>query len=142
MTLCRRRYDFVSLDLGRIRVSGSIEGGHYDGYYGDTGRFMPIEIRKNKNEQTEVLSYSDSVLKSSVSQSITYHLGGPVTQPSTMNQLRQEATVYCHRNISYYNSFTTCNVTECLFDINNDPCETKNIAQQYPRVSEANLNVE
>lgn len=102
---------------------------------------MPIEIRKNNKEQTEVLSYADTVLKSSVSQSITYHLGGPVTQPSTMNQLRQEATVYCRPNISYYNSFTTCNVTECLFDINNDPCETKNIAQQYPRVRRIILNI-
>lgn len=126
-------------DSQRICVSGSIEGGHYDGYYGDSGRNIPIENKKS-NEQTEVLSYTDTVLKSSVSQSITYYLGGPVTQPSTMNQLRQEATVYCRPNISYYNRFTTCNVTECLFDINNDPCETKNIAQQYPRVRKAMIS--
>ncbi|XP_032679721.1 arylsulfatase B-like [Odontomachus brunneus] len=132
--------DEVSKTEGAIYKSfkllrGSIEGGHYDGYYGDTMRYLPI-VRKNKSEQIEVhIPYSDTILKSSVSQSITYHLGGPVTQPSTMNQLRLEATVYCYRNVSYYNSFTTCNVTECLFDINNDPCETKNIAQQYPRIA-------
>jgi len=77
--------------------------------------------------------YTETILTSAVSQSITYHLGGPVTQPSTMAQLRNEATVSCRFNVSYY-SFVTCNVTECLFDIENDPCETKNIAEQYPRV--------
>ncbi|XP_014477303.1 PREDICTED: arylsulfatase B-like [Dinoponera quadriceps] len=130
--------DEVSKTEGAIYKSfkllrGSFEGGHYDGHYGDSGRFVPIEIKKS-NEEVEVLSYTDTVLKSLVSQSITYHLGGPVTQPSTMNQLRLEATIYCRRNISYYNSFITCNVTDCLFDINNDPCETKNIAHQYVRI--------
>lgn len=81
--------------------------------------------------------YESIVLKSSVSQGITSHLGGPVTQPSTMKQLRREATVQCRPNTTYFNRhiFTTCNVTECLFDIVNDPCETKNIVESYPRVS-------
>jgi len=87
--------------------------------------------RKKIEEDTP--SYTDTVLKSTVSQSITHHLGGPVTQPSTMVQLRRDATVHC-QYIMYNNSFTTCNVTECLFDIYEDPCETKNIAQQFPRV--------
>lgn len=105
--------------------SGSTENGYFDGYYGDSGRTM------------ESPPYADLVLKSSVSQSITYHLGGPVTQPSTMIQLRREASVQCRPNVTYFNRhvFTTCNVTECLFDIVNDPCETKNIAEAYPRVS-------
>lgn len=60
-----------------------------------------------------------------------------MTQPSTMIQLRREATVQCYPNMTYYyrRSFTFCNVTECLFDIVNDPCETKNIAEAYARVS-------
>ncbi|XP_076665852.1 arylsulfatase B [Andrena cerasifolii] len=106
-------------------LRGSTENGYFDGYYGDSGRTM------------ESPPYADLVLKSSVSQSITYHLGGPVTQPSTIMQLRRDASVQCRPNVTYFNRhvFTTCNVTECLFDIVNDPCETKNIAEAYPRVA-------
>lgn len=106
-------------------LRGSVDNGYYDGYYGDSGRVI------------EIPPYTDTVLKSSVSQSITYHLGGPVTQPSTMMQLRRDATVQCRPNMTYFSRhvFTTCNVTECLFDIVNDPCETKNIAESYPRIA-------
>lgn len=139
----RKRIFIRTIENSRVksRLLGSIEGGHYDGYYGDSGRIGPNDSYDKiprKYEQKEAPSYTDTVLRSSVSQSITYHLGGPVTQPSTMIQLRRDATVYCRPNVTYYhkNSFTTCNVTECLFDLVNDPCETKNIAQQYPRVRE------
>ncbi|KAG5322762.1 ARSB Arylsulfatase, partial [Pseudoatta argentina] len=121
-------------------LRGSIENGHYDGYHRhDLERsynILPPFFGNNsrKNIQEDVSSYTETILKSAVSQSITYHLGGPVTQPSTMVQLRNEATVSCRFNVSYY-SFVTCNVTECLFDIENDPCETKNIAEQYPRIA-------
>lgn len=106
-------------------LRGSIENGYYDGYYGDSGMTH------------DPPPYTDQILKSSVSQSITYHLGGPVTQPSTITQLRREATVHCRPNSTYYsrNVFTTCNVTECLFDIINDPCETRNVAEQYYRIA-------
>ncbi|XP_076290004.1 arylsulfatase B isoform X2 [Lasioglossum baleicum] len=107
-------------------LRGSLENGYYDGYYGDSGRMV------------EVLPYSDLVMRSSISEVITHHLGGPVTQPSTMAQLRQDAMTFnCRPNITYYRrySYTTCNVTECLFDIVNDPCETKNIVEAYPRIT-------
>ncbi|XP_076623888.1 arylsulfatase B [Colletes latitarsis] len=106
-------------------LRGSFDRGYYDGYYGDSGITL------------ETVPYTDLVLESSVSQDITFHLGGPVTQPSTMKQLRQEATVQCRPNMTYFSRhvFTTCNVTECLFDIANDPCETKNIAESYPRIA-------
>ncbi|XP_053989700.1 arylsulfatase I-like, partial [Hylaeus volcanicus] len=107
-------------------LRGSIENGYYDGYSGDSGRTLELST-----------PYDETVMKSSVTQGITNHLGGPVTQPSTIHQLRQDATVSCSPNMTYFNryGFTTCNVTECLFDIVNDPCETKNIAESYPRVS-------
>ncbi|GAB1869473.1 Arylsulfatase B [Camponotus japonicus] len=110
-------------------LRGSIEGGYYDGYYYDIERIMPSNPRKIIQE--DVPPYTDTVLKSAVSESITRHLGDPVTQPSTIIQLRRDATVNCRPR----DSFITCNVTECLFDINNDPCETKNIAEQYSRIS-------
>lgn len=111
-------------------LRGSIEGGYYDGYYRDIERIMPMNDPK-KSMQEDMPPYTDTILKSAVSESITRHLGDPVTQPSTIVQLRREATVNCRPR----NSFITCNVTECLFDINNDPCETKNIAEQYARIS-------
>lgn len=127
--------------LAKNHASGSIEGGHYDGYYGDSG-VIPTSIHGigRTSERNDMPSYTDTILKSSMSQSITYHLGGPVTQPSTIIQLRREAMVFCRPNITVHrkNSFITCNVTECLFDLVNDPCETKNIAQQYPRVRQLN----
>ncbi|KAG7202809.1 hypothetical protein KM043_009967 [Ampulex compressa] len=107
-------------------LRGSIYNGYYDGYSGDSGRV-----------NGSLPSYSEAVLKSSVSQGITYHLGGPVTQPSTMMQLRREATIRCHPNMTYYarRAFTTCNVSDCLFDLLNDPCETRNVAEQYVRMT-------
>ncbi|RLU26301.1 hypothetical protein DMN91_000095 [Ooceraea biroi] len=118
-------------------IRGSIEGGYYDGYY----RYLENIVLKDprverKKVEEDTPSYTDTVLRSTVSQSITHHLGGPVTQPSTMVQLRRDATVHC-QSFMYYNnnSFTTCNVTECLFDIDKDPCETKNIAEQFPRMA-------
>lgn len=107
-------------------VQGTIENGYYDGYYGDSGKTLET-----------LPTYTDIVMKSTVSESLTYHLGGPVTQPSTMVRLRQDATVQCNANFTYYRRqmLTPCNVTECLFDIVNDPCETRNIAETYVRVS-------
>ncbi|XP_046825990.1 arylsulfatase B-like [Vespa crabro] len=108
-------------------LRGSVEYGHYDGYYGDSGYY---------DKSAELPSYAETILKSSVSDSITYHLGGPVTQPSMIVRLRDEATIRCRSNMSYYarSSFTTCNVTECLFDLESDSCEMNNIASQYPRI--------
>ncbi|XP_066603644.1 arylsulfatase B-like isoform X2 [Prorops nasuta] len=144
------QWDVLSEDEGRIReklllnidevqkvegaiysrfklLRGTSDSGLFEDYYGDSGRTQII------------MNYTDNILKSSVSQSITFHLGGPVTQPSTMVQLRKEATVDCgpKNTSSYYFKSTSiaCNTTECLFDIVNDPCETTNIAEQYPRVT-------
>ncbi|XP_011689983.1 PREDICTED: arylsulfatase B-like [Wasmannia auropunctata] len=120
-------------------LRGSIENGHYDGYHRDYERnYTPHTWRyyndSRKSTHEYVPPYYEAILNSTVSQSIKYHLGGPVTQPSTIMQLRQDATVNCRSNASLYN-FITCNVTECLFDIKNDPCETKNVVNQYPRIA-------
>lgn len=114
-----------------------MNSGYYDGRYADSDGFnLPPLFNYSRKNTQENLSYNETILKSAVSQSITYHLGGPVTQPSTMIQLRRQATVHCSLNTTllYRDHFVTCNVTECLFDIENDPCETKNIVEQYPRV--------
>ncbi|XP_015608392.1 arylsulfatase B [Cephus cinctus] len=112
---------------GRFKlIRGSIDPhGQYDGYV------WPI----NHYRRRVTISYNTTrILHSVVADSIRTHLGTPITQPSTMITLRQRATVECHTNSTSPNIFnvSTCNQTECLFDIIHDPCETKNIAQQYP----------
>ena len=52
--------------------------------------------------------------------------------------LRSQATVQCWHNTTIYfdkYNLAPCNVTECLFDIVNDPCEAINIAKSYPKVT-------
>ncbi|XP_076749579.1 arylsulfatase B [Xylocopa sonorina] len=115
-------------------LRGSVDNGYYDGYYGNY---------KEKPESLTAYTYTDDVLRSVVSQSM--YLGGPVTQPSTMSRLREEATIHCEVNVTHYHgyAFTTCNVTECLFDVVNDPCETKNVAEAYSRIAkDLNLYLE
>lgn len=127
----------LNIDYGR-KIEGAIykrfkllrgptEHSLYDVYYGDPEKY---------DKSVELPPYADTIVKSSVSESITYYLGGPVTQPSTIVHLRQEATVTCQLNFSYHlkTSLTACNATQCLYDLENDPCETRNIANQYPRI--------
>lgn len=118
-------------------LRGSVNSGSYDRRYPDFDGFnLPPLFNYSRKNTQENMSYNETILKSAVSQSITYDLGGPVTQPSTMIKLRREATVHCSLNATFYrDSFVTCNVTECLFDIENDPCETRNIVEQYPRIA-------
>ncbi|KAI4488482.1 hypothetical protein M0802_011588 [Mischocyttarus mexicanus] len=94
-----------------------------------------VSYYEKYDKSVELPSYAETIVKSSVSETITYYLGGPVTQPSTIVHLRQEATVTCPSNLSYHlkTSSTLCNTTQCLYDLENDPCETRNIVNQYPR---------
>lgn len=107
-----------------LNFTGSLSRGYYDGYHGESGRHLDI-------------MYNDTlVLGSTVSKSITTYLGGPITQPSAMIPLRNKASVECEGYSGQLRrrNYDTCNETECLFDIVNDPCETKNIARDYPKV--------
>ncbi|XP_012275486.1 arylsulfatase B [Orussus abietinus] len=111
---------------GRYKIiRGSVKRGYYDGYHGESGRNRDVPLYNTTR-----------VLRSAVSRSITAHLGGPVTQPSAMITLRQKATVQCYANATHFirHNSGSCNETECLFDIVNDPCEIRNIAKEYPRM--------
>ncbi|XP_017883014.1 arylsulfatase B-like [Ceratina calcarata] len=115
-------------------LRGTVDNGYYDGYHGDAGILYgrPFDARP-----LDAPSYTDLIIKSSVSQTINNYLGGPVTQPTTIARLRQEATVRCYQNSANYHRhvYTTCNVTECLFDTLQDPCETKNVAESYSKIA-------
>ncbi|XP_011502861.1 PREDICTED: arylsulfatase B-like [Ceratosolen solmsi marchali] len=118
-------------------VRGSLFRGYYDNVEGETGR-----------GRNAPLYNTTKILKSAVSDAIREHLGVPVTQESAMWQLQSQATVQCRPNMTnlhYTNryNFASCNETECLFDLSIDPCETNNIAKNFPRwVSELNLYLE
>lgn len=105
-------------------VRGVYQQGYYDSYYGDSGKDFYI------GEYNYTL-----VHRSSVATAISAHLGDPMTQPSVMTHLREEATVLCNNLLHRSSrSRSPCeNDTECLFDIVNDPCEERNVAKQYPK---------
>ncbi|XP_058803399.1 arylsulfatase B-like [Phymastichus coffea] len=111
-------------------VRGSLFRGYYDNVESDTGRGR------------DVPQYNTTkVLQSAVSDAIRQHLGGPVIQASSMWHLQAQATVLCRPNITnmlYVNrpTLTSCNDSECLFDLSSDPCETNNIAKSYPKFTE------
>ncbi|KAK0076061.1 hypothetical protein PV325_005936 [Microctonus aethiopoides] len=116
--------DEVSKTEGAIHrrfklVRGAYKRGYYDQYYGESGR----------NHEVPPYNYT-LVHRSFVATAISAHLGDPMTQPSAMTHLREQASVLCRRK----STFSYCNETECLFDIVNDPCEATNIAKQYPKV--------
>lgn len=105
---------------------------------------MPLDYRdRNRKTDRNVSFYTDRILGSLALSSISSLLGGPVTQPSTMSRLRNEATVYCTDDSFFTttNSFITCNVSQCLFDILMDPCERRNLAIQYPAVKKPYSNI-
>ncbi|XP_046604335.1 arylsulfatase B-like [Neodiprion virginianus] len=120
---------------GRYKLlRGSFNRGFYDGYQGESGRDM-----------RDVFYNTSLVIGSAVSKTITTYLGGPITQYSAMIPLRLNASVECtvYPGPFRKSHFDTCNETECLFDIINDPCETKNIARDFPKiVSELDLFLE
>ncbi|XP_074113028.1 arylsulfatase B [Cotesia typhae] len=100
-------------------VRGTYKRGYYDQYYGESG----------KNH--DALAYNFTLVHTSVvSSAIHAHLGHPMTQPTYMTHLWENATVVCEHK----STFSYCNETECLFNILTDPCERTNIAKRYPKV--------
>lgn len=52
-----------------------------------------------------------------------------------MYKIRYEAEIKdCPKSAT--TTFTTCDVDSCLFDLLDDPCETKNLIDVYPEVAE------
>lgn len=117
-------YDgFSAIIQGKWKlVNGTTQKGKYDGYLGEIQEFS-----LNQN------SYTDAVLGSRTSMALhgVKSAGNKKLTPLKIFELRQQATISC--NIAN-NPIIVCNPLEapCLFDIKNDPCERKNLADIYP----------
>lgn len=124
-------------------VSGTTYNGTYDDWL-----YEPID----PSEENAMFGdhYSEFILKSNVGKALLKFAGsnkckgqryvGARTDSITadeINEIRRKATITCNGYTPPTNtSVTVCNPIEepCLFDIENDPCETTNLAKEFPEI--------
>ncbi|XP_069701954.1 arylsulfatase J-like isoform X2 [Periplaneta americana] len=99
-------------------VKSTTKSGEYDGLYGEDGRGSPSPLYN-----------TTGVTDSLVSKAIT-SLRLNSLEETTILQLRKRATINCDVQRgdvqdSYCPSY-------CLFDLDNDPCESEDLAARYP----------
>ncbi|KAJ8680580.1 hypothetical protein QAD02_016367 [Eretmocerus hayati] len=108
------------------RVEGAIIGKHKlikgassatDGFYGEIG-----------NDPSYPFYRIEDALSSDAGSAIRKLRGFDSVSKSEVQLLRKNATVNCGKRIR-----TSCSEI-CLFDIESDPCETENLAKQYPEI--------
>ncbi|KAJ9591420.1 hypothetical protein L9F63_002026 [Diploptera punctata] len=109
-------------------VLSTYNNGSYDNYFGEDGRGLPNP------------AYSiHMVLVSNVFKSLQSVQSNNINNINQMvnkiKQLRKEATINCQETERKYSEGPYCS-TYCLFDIENDPCEEKNIVLNYPIITE------
>lgn len=124
-------------------VSGSTYGGIYDGWLSE-----PIDPMQQNATFGE--NYGKAILASTAGQILSKY-SKTIKNPSQsndrndqgiisedeINKIRAEAIVTCNGyEPPANNSVEMCDpmVASCLFDITSDPCETTNLASQYPDV--------
>lgn len=125
-------------------VSGSTSNGTYD-------RWLSEPIDPAQQNATFADNYGQAILTSAVGQVLSKYSNmvenpfqpigqndrGTITEEE-INKIRANAIITCngHSISPNNNSVETCNpiIASCLFDIVNDPCETTNLASQYPDI--------
>lgn len=133
-------------------VSGTTYKGAYD-------RWLSKPIDTDEQNATFGDHYSEAILSSSVGQVLSKYSRTHKTQSQNEVQndmeiisneeiveIRSKAQVTCNGHMPpANNSNQACNpiISPCLFDIFSDPCETTNLAKQFPDILmklEAKLN--
>lgn len=103
-------------------VNGSVKrfNGSFDNYLGSVEEFPSPS------------NYVDLVLSSTVGKVLGSSINNKLTTEK-ISKLREKATINCS---DAKNPINACNVLSkpCLFNILNDPCERKNLAEIYPAV--------
>jgi hypothetical protein len=124
------------LDLMEAIVDGKYKlirstnhNGIYDGFYGEGGRSSPNP------------PYNDTgVITSPVSKAIiALNINSSATELQLREKIRRirlDATVVCEENKRHYIGGPYCH-SYCLFDLEEDPCETNNLISTYPHVAES-----
>jgi hypothetical protein len=122
--------DFEAIIDGKYKLIRSTkQNGIYDGFYGEDGRGSPNP------------PYNDTgVITSPVSKAI---IALNVNSSAAELQLREKiriirlnATVVCDGGGRHYIGGPYCH-SHCLFDLEEDPCETKNLISSYPNISDS-----
>ncbi|KAL0839915.1 hypothetical protein ABMA28_016532 [Loxostege sticticalis] len=105
----------ITVDQWKV-VKGTNYNGAWDYWYGPDGREGTYQV--------------DQVLKSLAGQAITQL--GLMPDTDKILQIREEATLKCNTSIVPI----TCKplVAPCLFNIEEDPCEKRNLAEQEPEI--------
>lgn len=118
-------------------VSGSTYGGQYDTWLSATSK-------PDEEDTFFATNYGDSVLASDVGQALLpfsaskskLNANGPITA-TEIADIRRKAKISCNGLRPAANdSIFACDplTSPCLFDLDNDPCETNNIAALFPLI--------
>ncbi|XP_060532631.1 arylsulfatase B-like [Cylas formicarius] len=109
---------------GRYKLlNGTFQGGIYDGYYGESGR------------DTSNPSYDlDMILESDVNKAIQSISNQRQLTKRRINYIREQLDISWCRNQQIPEDLVCSGF--CLFDIRNDPCETRNIIDQHQKIAE------
>ncbi|XP_023215784.1 arylsulfatase B-like [Centruroides sculpturatus] len=104
-------------------VNGSNLNGHYNMWYGAI-------------ENKDVISISD--YEERLSCSIILHILHRREKCFCMNNCFSELKVKCNPTKEKFNNCNP-NISPCLFDVRNDPCEINNIADRHPQIVQSML---
>lgn len=114
---------FASIIDGNWKlVNGTTFGGVFDGHLGGIEEF-----------KMSPTTYTNAVLSSTVAKTLSSLEKQPAPlSEATINRLRSSLKINCK---AANNPVVSCNplVAPCLFNINADPCELKNLASVYPQ---------
>ncbi|XP_066993734.2 arylsulfatase B [Anabrus simplex] len=104
-------------------IIGTVSNGTMDDFFGDSG------------DAPEVPPYDPvAVVKSSAGQAIAAVQGRKVTPVRAISFLRKQATVKCI-GTSSSNCWPRPGQS-CLFDLQSDPCEHKDVSNRYPLIAD------
>lgn len=129
---------YMALIKGNYKyISGSTYDGFYDKWLSDTSE--PDEENRYFADH-----YAQMILASDAGQALkqfsftkTKHNSTDKITDEEINKLRARAKITCNGyKIPVNNSIESCIESPCLFDIEDDPCETTNIADKYPSIFE------
>jgi hypothetical protein len=110
-------------------IKSTTQHGVYDGFYGEDGRGLTDP------------PYDDAgVITSPVSKAINSFHGKTSTNEHRLKErikeIRMKATVNCGVNRRHYIGGPYCRYY-CLFDLEEDPCETNNLVSKHPNITES-----
>ncbi|XP_031636044.1 arylsulfatase I-like isoform X2 [Contarinia nasturtii] len=125
-----------------------VSGSTYDGMY---DKWLSEPIDQSEENSTFGEKYSEAILSSNVGQVLQKYstsnrnkfynyveTDSHTISADEINEIRFKAKVTCNGNIppNNNNSVAACNpiISPCLFNISDDPCETTNIAAQFPDI--------